>query len=332
LSTPPPKLPGSAHGRLPMPAPPGGRAVVAVSGGVDSTAAAWMMKACGWEVIGVTLRLAPTGDASAWANGFLPPEASLRRAAEVCRRLDIPHRIVDLTASFRQEVLEPFFHAYDTGLTPNPCVRCNPRIKWNALMRVAEDTASDRVVTGHYARTDFLAGRVRLLRGEDRSKDQSYALYGLDQASLARTLFPLGCWTKEAVRRLAREHRLPAGDDPESQDICFLPKGGLGRCLARNTAPVPGPVVDRDGKTLGQHRGLPFYTIGQRKGLGIAHPHPLYVIRKDTARNLLEVGPRSDLCRLSFTVCRVRWVSVPPPPPGAHLRAQMEPRLPSRPV
>lgn len=306
--------------------------MVAVSGGVDSTAAAWLMKARGWDVIGVTIRLFSPGDACVSSHGFLSPETVVHRAAEVCQGLGIPHRILDLGPAFRDEVLSPFFREYETGLTPNPCVWCNPRVKWDALLRVTGESPAARVVTGHYARTDLVSGRVRLLRGNDRSKDQSYALYRLDQRALSRTLFPLGAWTKDQVRALAREQRLPARTAPESQDICFLPRKGLDRCLARCTSSLPGPVVDRHGKELGTHRGLPFYTIGQRRGLGIPHGHPLYVIRKDAARNLLQVGAREDLCRLSFRVREVCWVSVPAPSPGDRIPVQVELRFRSRPV
>jgi tRNA-specific 2-thiouridylase len=233
---------------------------------------------------------------------------------------------------FRDQVLTPFFSEYDTGLTPNPCVWCNPAVKWQSLLDAARALGCGYVATGHYARLDRSGGRIRLLRARDRAKDQSYALYGLGQEALSRTVFPLGHMEKRDVRRLAQDLNLPSWNLPESQDICFLPRGSLADCLSRRASAVPGPVVDRHGSLLGTHRGLPRYTVGQRKGLGIPFGTPIYVIRKEREKNRLVVGPRADLCRRSFSVVGLRWVSMAPPPPGEILRVQVEVRFRSRPI
>lgn len=314
------------------PAPPGS-VLVAVSGGVDSAVAAWLLREQGWEVIGATLRLFSPGDPRPLHEGFTSPETVIRRAEAVCRLLGIAHRVIDGGPEFRDKVLTPFFLEYDTGLTPNPCVWCNPQVKWNLLQQVARETCCTHVATGHYARTRaIVGGRVGLFRGIDPAKDQSYVLYRLDQATLARTLFPLGYLRKEEVRRLARHRGIPACEDPESQDLCFLPRGALAACLSRNTSPAPGPVVDRHGTFLGTHKGLPFYTVGQRKGLGLAVGEPIYVIRKEPWANRLVVGPRQDLWRRSFSVGDLRWVSMAPPAPGQRVPVQVELRFRSRPV
>jgi len=305
---------------------------VAVSGGVDSAVAAWILREQGWQVMGATLRVFPPGDPALLREGFSDPETTIQRAEGVCRLLDIPHRVMEVTAVFRRRVLSPFFRYYETGLTPNPCVWCNPGVKWNALLRTAREMGCAHVATGHYARTEVLQGRVRLLRGRDPAKDQSYALYRLGQEALQRTVFPLGGLHKQEVRRIAQEQGIPGWDLPESQDLCFLASGGLGACLSRNISTAPGPVVDRDGVLLGTHKGLVFFTVGQRKGLGIPRGRPIYVIRKEPWANRLVVGPREALQRRFFSVRDVCWVSEAPPPFGTRITAEVELRFRSRPI
>jgi tRNA-uridine 2-sulfurtransferase len=312
--------------------PASGRVLVAASGGVDSSMSLWLLKQRGLQVFGATLRMISPEDPALVSDGFCSSESAVARAERVCRILDLPHRILEAADLFREQVLTPFFTEYDTGLTPNPCVWCNASVKWNALLQAARELDCAYVATGHYARLDRPGRRIRLLRARDRGKDQSYALYRLGQEALARTLFPLGGLEKKEVRLLARELELPSWDLPESQDICFLPRGSLGDCLSRRTSSIPGSVVDRHGNLLGTHRGLPHYTVGQRKGLGIPSGAPIYVIRKDQGANRLVVGPREDLCRRSFSVNGLHWVSIDPPTPGERLPVQVEVRFRSRPI
>jgi tRNA-specific 2-thiouridylase len=254
------------------------------------------------------------------------------RAREVCRQLEIPHHVVDHTARFDKQVVEPFCSEYRAGGTPNPCVRCNALVKWPSLLGAASDLGCLHVATGHYARVGNEGERVQILRGADRSKDQSYALYGLPQDALSRTWFPLGSMTKEQVRTIAEQASLVTSGTGESQDICFIPEGDYRGFLAHRVRMLPGPIHDTEGNVLGTHQGLPAYTIGQRKGLGIPAGRPLYVIEKDAAENLLVVGPREALCKRDFTVTGVNWVSVPCPATGTRLEADLEVRYRTKPI
>ena len=223
-------------------------------------------------------------------------------------------------------------HEYEAGSTPNPCVRCNAFVKWPSLLETASSLDCSYVATGHYARIRREGDRAQILRGTDRGKDQSYALYSLPQTALERTLFPLGSMTKESVRTIAEKASLPTSGTEESQDICFIPEGDYRNFLARRMWMLPGPIQDTEGHVLGTHQGLPSYTIGQRKGLGIPAGRPLYVIEKDTDENLLVVGPREALCRRAFLVAGVNWVSVPPPAAGTLLEVELEVRYRTRPL
>ena len=303
------------------------RVLVAMSGGVDSSVAAWLLKKRGMEVLGVTFQLLGQQETgSPFPSGANTSVLAEKKAREVCRNLGIPHHILNREDHFQKRVIEPFLEEYASGRTPNPCVLCNARIKWECMLDLAERLRCRYVATGHYARTDEDQGRRILKRGKDRGKDQSYALYVLGQQALARTLFPLGELTKQEVRSLAEKACLPIGDVPESQDICFIPQGGVRTFLARHLAAEPGPVLDLEGNRVGAHQGLPFYTVGQRKGLGIPFGKPMYVIEKKPGDNSLIVGPREALCRKTFTVGKVNWVSMPPPPPGTSLKAEVEVR------
>lgn len=309
------------------------RVLVAMSGGVDSSVAAWLLKQEGMEVLGITFQLLDEQETALplpeGHNGFLP---ATKRALEVCRKLDIPLHCTNLEESFRKRVIEPFLAEYTAGRTPNPCVRCNVRIKWNSLLDLAEKFCCRYVATGHYARTMEIRGRRILRRGLDREKDQSYALYMLGQPALSRTLFPLGEMTKQEVRRLAEKASLPSWNLPESQDICFVPQGGVRAFLSSRLAAEPGPVLDLEGNRMGTHKGLPFYTVGQRKGLGIPFAKPIYVIEKKAGENSLVVGPREALCKKTFSVEKVNWVSMPPPSQGTRLEAEVELRYRTTPI
>jgi len=287
------------------------RCVVAMSGGVDSSAAALLALRAGWEVLGVTLRM--RGEA---------PEG----AAAVCARLGIPFEVWDVQEAFGREVIAPFIAAYRAGRTPNPCVLCNRGLKFGLLLREAEARGFDRVVSGHYARLDLRDGRPELRRGLDGSKDQSYVLCGLRPAQLARLWLPLGGMTKDETRALAREAGFArAVSAPESQDICFVPDGDYCGFIEREDGPLtPGRFVLEDGRDLGPHRGFERYTVGQRRGLGVAWEHPLYVLRKDAAAHAVVLGAEPGLFRDGLTAEQVNWLT--PVPPAAPLRAQARTR------
>ncbi|MDI6631121.1 MAG: tRNA 2-thiouridine(34) synthase MnmA [Thermoanaerobacteraceae bacterium] len=257
---------------------------VALSGGVDSTAAAVILQEEGYRVFAVTMRV--TDD----------PVVS---AAEVAGALGIEHHVFDLREEFRAAVVEPFIAAYCAGRTPNPCVVCNPRIKFGALMRRARELGARWFATGHYARVwrDAVTGRCLLARGCDRKKDQGYVLYHLAQEQLRHLLFPLGTKTKAEAREIVRRRGLRV-TERESQEICFIPEGDYRRFLRQAVGEArPGPLVDVEGKVIGRHRGLAYYTVGQRRGLGVAAGRPLYVLALDPARNAVVVGPEDLLYR-----------------------------------
>ncbi len=305
------------------------RVMVAMSGGVDSSVAAALLVAEGYEVVGATMKLVESDRGK--ARSCCAPDAALR-ARRVCDLLDISHLVIDLCAEFEKYVIRPFCQEYARGRTPNPCVACNRWIKWDVLLRKAQAMGCRFLATGHYAIIERLGGRFRLRRGIDRSKDQSYALYWFSQQQLACTLLPLGRTTKAKVRKIAAELGLPTAHTPESQDICFVQEGTYRDLLASRIAPRPGDIVDEQGNVLGKHSGLIHYTVGQRKGLGISGGPPLFVLAKDAERNRLIVGPRRALSRRSFEVEDVNWLSIAPPAVGASIEAQVEVRYRARPI
>jgi tRNA-specific 2-thiouridylase len=272
--------------------------VVAMSGGVDSSVAAALLKDQGHDVIGVNLRLYSKADAEAYSlNKQCCTLDSVRDAEAVCNRLGLPFYALNMEREFGAEVVDLFVSEYTQGRTPNPCVACNAQIKFKHLFGRAMALGADYIATGHYARVRHDEGRARLLAGVDPEKDQSYALYMLGPRELERTLLPIGEQTKEDTRRLARAYGLATAGKPESQDICFIP-GGDYRSFIRARAPeaaTPGPIEDTSGKPLGSHAGLAFYTVGQRRGLGLASPEPMYVVRLEPSRNAVVVGEREEV-------------------------------------
>jgi len=266
-----------------------------MSGGVDSSMAAALLRDEGYEIIGVMMRLwAPEGV----TNRCCSPEAA-EEARRVCQILGVPFYLLNFEEEFKRYVVDYFEREYAGGRTPNPCLECNRHLKFGLLFRKALALGAAYLATGHYVRLVQTNGRYQLLKGVDRAKDQSYALYMLGQGELARLLFPLGEYTKAEVRSLARKTRLPIAEKAESQELCFVPKAGYGRFLRDHIGlkPQPGPIVDLAGNTLGEHKGLSYYTVGQRRGLGIAAPEPLYVLHIELERNALVVGRASDLKR-----------------------------------
>jgi tRNA-specific 2-thiouridylase len=293
--------------------------MVAMSGGVDSSLTAALLHEAGHEVIGVTLHLWNDDD-ERLAESLCCSQEMTASARRVCNQLGRPYYVFNYQKEFRRHVIEYFLNEYTRGYTPNPCMECNREIKFRALLNRLQALGLDYLATGHYARIQArAAGRsaphgptYALLRGVDYAKDQSYMLYMLQQDDLARLRFPLGDYTKAQVRALAAERGLASADRPESQDICFVP-GGDYRNLLQEEAPEsirPGPIVDLEGREIGQHRGLPFYTIGQRRGLGLAGGgQALFVTALDTARNALVVGPAAATLQQTFEVEGLSFVS-----------------------
>jgi tRNA-specific 2-thiouridylase len=285
------------------------RIAVGMSGGVDSSVAALLLLKAGHDVFGVQMKIWPGPDGPAGGKGacYGPDEAEdIRAAKDVCARLAIPLHVIDCASTYEEVVLRDFRAGYLAGTTPNPCVRCNQLVKFGVLPEAARraDLPFDRFATGHYARVghEDSLGRFLLKRAVDVRKDQSYFLYRLSQPQLATALFPLGDLLKTRVRAIAREERLPVHDRKESQDFYA---GDLADILGRDDR--EGDIIDRDGRVVGRHRGVRHYTIGQRKGLGIAFPVPLYVVGIDASANRLVVGPESETFRSSAIVRDAVW-------------------------
>ncbi|MFQ6014985.1 MAG: tRNA 2-thiouridine(34) synthase MnmA [Anaerolineae bacterium] len=296
------------------------RVIVAMSGGVDSATAAALLVEQGFEVTGVMMRLwaEETGDGLAH-NRCCSPQA-VEDARSVCQQLGIPFYLLNFEREFKAAVVDYFCDEYEQGRTPNPCLACNRHIKFHFLLNKARALGANYLATGHYARVRKINGRYQLLKGVDPAKDQSYALYMLGQEELRHLLFPLGGYTKEQVRGMATEWGLPVARKPESQEICFVPDNDYRRFL-RSQRPGsfrPGPIVDHRGCQLGIHQGLPAYTIGQRRGLGISAGEPLYVLKVDTTTNTLLVGGAHLLGQSRLTAREVNLVE------GGEPRAPLE--------
>jgi tRNA-specific 2-thiouridylase len=288
-----------------------GRVVVALSGGVDSAVAATLLVEQGYQVVGVMLRLwaEPGRGDEARANRCCLPEA-VDRARRVADGLDIPFYLINAETPFKAQVVDYLVVEYAAGRTPNPCVPCNRTIRFGLLLERALALGAESLVTGHYARVQKVEDHYLLLRGCDLHKDQSYFLHALTQEQLAHVLFPLGELTKQEVRAIARRRGLPVAEQPESQDICFLADGDYRHFLAYQAPHLfrPGPIRDTAGRVLGQHRGLPAYTIGQRKGLRVAAAEPLYVLAIEPAENALIVGPAQELSQAECLVAEMHYI------------------------
>ncbi|MGE0488533.1 MAG: tRNA 2-thiouridine(34) synthase MnmA [Vulcanimicrobiota bacterium] len=290
------------------------RVVVAMSGGVDSSVAAALMKKAGHEVIGVTMTLSPSESQAAPSGRGCCSVWDVTDAEKVAWKLDIPHYVFNLRQEFQKHVIDDFVEEYRQGRTPNPCRRCNQHIKFDHLLERARELGADRVITGHYARIRKAADRCRLLRGKDRKKDQSYVLASLTQEQLRHIEFPLGGYTKAEIRQLARDLELGVADKKESMDLCFIPDGDTAGFLSKQLGQTePGAIVDSSGKPLGEHRGLPYYTVGQRKGLGIHSDRPRYVLALNVVDNTLVVGDSEELLEGEMVVDELNWIAPAPP-------------------
>jgi len=304
------------------------RAAVAMSGGVDSSVAALLVKDAGYDPVGFSMQL---WDQRRNREGT---ESAVVRAARCCSiddlydaraaaaRIGISCYVVDFQKEFEDSVVRPFVAEYLRGRTPSPCIHCNSHLKFDHLMRMAEDAGACRIATGHYARVarNEQNGRLLLLEARDKNKDQSYFLFGLTQEQLARVLFPLGDLTKHEVREIARRRGLPTAEKAESQEICFIPDGDYAAFVeqyrprdgsAPAGSPPPGKIIDTAGRILGVHKGIHYYTIGQRRGLGIAYSEPLYVLEIRAQENIVVVGERHLLGRNRCQVERLNWIAMP---------------------
>lgn len=283
--------------------------VVGLSGGVDSSVALAMLKAQGYSVVGLTLWLMK-GKGQCCSEGMVD-------AARLCEELGVEHYIVDSRQVFQTQIVDYLVAGYGTGITPLPCSQCNRMVKFGPMLAYAQNELGiDRIATGHYARTQFNSDthRYELWRAVDRHKDQSYFLYDLPQAVLAQVMFPLGDQTKDITRQIATQFQLHTAEKPESQDLCLIEAhGSMAKFLDQHIAPRVGNIVDRQGNVLGTHQGVHHYTIGQRKGLGIAAPEPLYVIGLNVAKNQVIVGDRHSAGQPDCTIARVNWVSIVAP-------------------
>jgi tRNA-specific 2-thiouridylase len=292
------------------------RVVAAMSGGVDSSvAAALSSDACGAEaVIGIALRLYSTPDDAVRTGKTCCAPDDLHDARRAADKLGLKFYVYDAMDRFRREVIDDFVQSYAAGLTPNPCVKCNDEVKFDWLLDRARKLGAGQLVTGHYARVERgPGGRLRLLRARDASKDQSYFLHGLTQEQLELVRFPLGELTKTEVRRLARERGLPNADKPESMEVCFVGGQDLGEFLeAHGVSRAQGQVVDLEGNLLSEHQGVHRFTVGQRRGLGVARPLPLYVAAIDAERQRVTVGTREQASRRDFEAADSSWVHSPP--------------------
>jgi len=289
--------------------------LVGMSGGVDSSVSAALLVRAGYRVIGITLNVWPEGE----DVGVIEREdaccalGAVEDARRVCAALDVPHYVVNFRDTFRRYVIDNFVDEYRRGRTPNPCVRCNQFIKFDALLAKAEALGADYVATGHYARiTKMPNGRLALRKAADERKDQSYVLYVMTQERLARAMFPLGDQTKEETRCLAEDLRLHVAGKPESQEICFVPTRDYRDYLRQHepAALTPGPILTHDGTEVGRHEGVAFYTVGQRRGLGVASSKPLFVSEIRPEANTLVVGDETLLYRGEAHVEAPNWVAI----------------------
>lgn len=302
-----------------------GRVAIAMSGGVDSSVAAAILREAGCDLVGFSMQLwdqrrNPAGNSS--PTGGCCSIEDLYDAREVAARLGIPYYVLDFQKEFEQTVVKNFVESYRRGLTPSPCVRCNSHMKFDRLLRMAEEIQAARVATGHYARVAWDKERQRYLlwQARDKNKDQSYFLFELNQSQLAKAIFPLGDLDKQQVRRIARRYGLSVANKPESQEICFIPDGDYAAFVERHWEGVSGTreksfssgqIINSEGRVIGAHPGIHHYTIGQRRGLGIAHSEPLYVLELRPGENTVVVGERSRLEKRRCRVEQPNWISIP---------------------
>ncbi len=282
---------------------------------MDSSVAAALLLEQGYDVVGVTLKLYDYAELD-----FEPPDGGccsldhINDARAVCAKLGVPHYVIDLQESFRKNVIDKFADQYSRGRTPNPCIDCNRFLKWGEMLSVADKLGCEFVATGHYARIERMGQSVNLFKARDNNKDQSYALWGIGSVALARTLLPVGEFTKPEIRDIAQKHGFRNANRPDSQDICFVPAGDYASIVkkyrqASDGSLQPGPILDSNGKKIGEHKGYAYYTIGQRRGFGIAAKEPLYVTKINPTDRSITVGRDEDLFRKRFSVVDINLLT-----------------------
>lgn len=279
--------------------------MLAISGGVDSSVAAALLKEEGYEVVGITFK---NFDYNDYSKDPSPKNCcsieTLNKARIVCDKLGIPHYVINRVDQFEKEVIANFKQSYESGITPNPCVRCNSLVRWPELIHLADDLGIEFVATGHYAQIANVDGRLLIQRAEFGDKDQTYALWGIKRQYLAKTLFPVGKYAKQHIMEIAVKYNFANTSYIESQDLCFIPDGNYTDVLGISS---PGEIVDVDGNVLGEHKGLLHYTVGQRRGLGISSPEPLYVLEIDLGANRLIVGTEKQIFKSRFLAKESNW-------------------------
>ena len=310
------------------------KVLIAMSGGVDSSVAAFLMKEQGCDCVGATMKLFRNEDAGVSRAKSCCSLSDVEDARGVAERLGIPYYVFNFTGDFAHQVIDRFISAYERGVTPNPCIDCNRYLKFARLYERSELIGCDAVVTGHYARIERCGERWLLKKALDESKDQSYVLYALTQTQLAHTRFPLGVLHKSQVRRIAEAQGFYNARKPDSQDICFVPDGDHARFIEQYTGrQYPrGDLVDHSGRVLGQHRGIIRYTVGQRKGLGVAADAPLYVRRIDAAENRIELGENASLFTRTLTANDFNWIAFAAPPRELRAKAKVRYRHTEQPA
>ncbi len=296
------------------------RVAVAMSGGVDSCIAAFILKDRGYDVFGITMLLSQYGSKAVDA------------AKDIAAKLDIPHYVIDLTETFDEKIVTPFCNEYQLGKTPNPCIFCNCHIKFGALLEKTIGMGADFLATGHYARILETKEGFKLLKGIDSAKDQSYFLYRLGQEQLKHIMLPLGGLTKTEVKNIAGELKIDTLTGRESQDICFIPHNGLDNFISAHVKTEPGDILDIDGKVIGQHRGLAYYTIGQRQGLGLAFTGRRYITRLDARNNTVILGDRDQLFSEKLLAGELTWISGNIPRLKGDITARIRSKAPESPA
>ncbi len=310
------------------------KVAVAMSGGVDSSAAAAILLEQGHSLVGVTFRLFGCEIARAADGKSCCSQEDIADAMRVSTTLGIDHEVIDFSARFARDIIDPFVASYAAGSTPNPCILCNQHIKFSAFLDWALEAGFDAIATGHHARIEFDGTRWQLCTGADSHKDQTYFLFPLDQSTLPHVLFPVGTYTKPELRRIAAQSSLPVAEKSESQDVCFAAGGSYTEFLEEHAGlkPVSGSIVLTDGTTVGHHEGLHRYTVGQRKGLGVAWRKPLYVIGKDIPHNRLLVGERDGLNCDEIAAGGAIWTGGTIPAEGSEVTARIRYRSSAAPA